>query len=338
MELEIEIRNHQDMMNALASGFGTKTRATGTETGIRFPTKAGQGEVKSIDFFDGLGMIHFQGNLKNTVLLKYHPDDKHPIRFMFSEKGQVVHVLDPGTLRYKMSSLVGSISGSTVSHSQWIMLPPESDFSFFMLEIRNDLFYSKIKKDIKAIPEKLADLFKNSIDQPYFLYQGNYNLNVAECLNQIKTNPHQGMVRRIFLESKALDLLWMQIKQYKDDQHPENIGNLLKKRDIGLIMEAKKILLADLKNPPDMKSLAELTGTNTSKLKWGFKKLFDKTVGEVLRDERMNHAKILLAEENMNIKEIAEAVGYSNKSAFSKRFRERFGVLPRDFMKRYNQS
>lgn len=137
------------------------------------------------------------------------------------------------------------------------------------------------------------------------------------------------------MESKALDLLWMQIKQYKDDQHPMSKQSILRKVDVKLIMKARRILTEDLKNPPDINKLAELSGTNATKLKKGFKILYNTTINQYLRNERLNRAKILLAEENLSIKEISEEVGYSNKSIFSKRFKEKFGVLPSTFLRRY---
>jgi AraC-like DNA-binding protein len=78
-----------------------------------------------------------------------------------------------------------------------------------------------------------------------------------------------------------------------------------------------------------------LSGTNATKLKKGFKILYNTTINQYLRNERLNRAKILLAEENLSIKEISEEVGYSNKSIFSKRFKEKFGVLPSTFLRRY---
>jgi AraC-like DNA-binding protein len=35
----------------------------------------------------------------------------------------------------------------------------------------------------------------------------------------------------------------------------------------------------------------------------------------------------------MSIKETARAVGYANQSHFAKRFKEKYGVLPKDYIK-----
>jgi hypothetical protein len=125
--------------------------------------------------------------------------------------------------------MVGSIASSTNSNQQLFMFPPQKKISYFTLDIDKEKFYPKIEKDLDTIPEKLANVFRDLKSIDYFLYQSDYSLSISECLNEIENNDHEGMVRRIFMESKALDLLWMQIKQYKDDQHPMSKQSILRK-------------------------------------------------------------------------------------------------------------
>lgn len=61
--------------------------------------------------------------------------------------------------------------------------------------------------------------------------------------------------------------------------------------------------------------------------------MLNTTINKYLLHARMEYAKILLIEGSKSIKEIAAAAGFSNNGYFSARFKEKFGVLPSEFLK-----
>lgn len=73
-------------------------------------------------------------------------------------------------------------------------------------------------------------------------------------------------------------------------------------------------------------------GTNETKLKTGFKKLFGKTFTEIVQTERMNKAKSLLEEGQQSVKEVAHSCGYQSASMFSVQFKKRFGQSPNRYL------
>jgi AraC-like DNA-binding protein len=335
MNICVNSSKPQEIVTKLASKLKIKKKSSGTENVVTIPKRLGEGSVKVTEFLDGLTLICFDVLLKEDLSIQMDEPEDRPIRFLFCVEGEITHVLDSDRLRYQLRSMMSAISHSYKSREQLFMIPLDERVRFHILQIDIKNFFPKIKQYINTLPEKLAELFKDDEKTSQFFYQSDYSLDIAESLSLIEKNEHEGLVRRIFLESKALDLLWMEIKQFKDDLNPYSKQNVLRKTDADLIIKAKNILIKYLRNPPDVKELAKMSGTNQNKLKSGFRRLFDKSIGEVLRDERLNQAKILLAEENLNVKEIAHQVGYSNKSAFAKRFKEKFGVVPSTFLKRY---
>ena len=70
---------------------------------------------------------------------------------------------------------------------------------------------------------------------------------------------------------------------------------------------------------------------NELKLKKGYKKLFHTTIYHHIRQERLMNAKVLLAEDKWNVGEVARKVGYTNKSHFATKFKEKFGMFPKQF-------
>ena len=335
MEIIIGSFKPQEVVKILARHFKVKPHSKGAEITLNLPKKAGQGYIKGIDFHYGLGMIRFDCEFNRTITIKYNGGKQQPFRFLFCIEGLIVHVLEPDNLRYKLSPLSCSIVAGSNHNNQVFKFPAKKKISFNTLDINKEQFYPKIRNELKSVPERLANAFKDIESKEHFLYQTDYNLTIAECLHEINYNGYSGLIRRIFLESKALDLLWMQIKQYSEEQRGILNQVNMRKNDLELIMKAKRILCERLKDAPTIKELAKLVGTNETKLKKGFKKLYGKTIYNYLRHERLNRAKVLLAEEQLSVKEVAEAVGYTNRSAFARRFREKFGVLPGKFLKKY---
>lgn len=62
------------------------------------------------------------------------------------------------------------------------------------------------------------------------------------------------------------------------------------------------------------------------------------TPGDFIRIVRLKRAAELLQEGEYRINEIAILVGFQSQSYFAKSFQKQFGVLPKDFIKKGNQS
>lgn len=89
----------------------------------------------------------------------------------------------------------------------------------------------------------------------------------------------------------------------------------------------------------DMKSLADMAsklGYNYSYLSTTFHKTTHTTLNSYYKTKRMDAARILLAESKMTISKIAELMNYSSVYAFSKAFKEHFGVSPGHYSGRYD--
>lgn len=64
-----------------------------------------------------------------------------------------------------------------------------------------------------------------------------------------------------------------------------------------------------------------------------FKTETGKTMGNYILDERIKKAKFLLETSDMTISEVAQTVGYDNFSYFSKLFKDRTGMTPKEYRK-----
>ncbi|MEI1374667.1 MULTISPECIES: helix-turn-helix domain-containing protein [unclassified Nostoc] len=71
-------------------------------------------------------------------------------------------------------------------------------------------------------------------------------------------------------------------------------------------------------------------GINECTLKRGF---IGTTVFGYLHDYRMEQARQLLLSRQMKIEQVAQKVGYANRSRFASAFRKKYGVNPKAYQK-----
>ncbi len=73
---------------------------------------------------------------------------------------------------------------------------------------------------------------------------------------------------------------------------------------------------------------------NPTTLKNVFKSVYGTSLAAHIKEHRMRQAAYMLTESNMNIAEIAQAVGYDSQSKFTTAFKAYFKVLPREYRKK----
>ena len=154
------------------------------------------------------------------------------------------------------------------------------------------------------------------------------NAALKTTLQQIIDCPYRGLTKRIFLESKALELLTLQLHQWTEQQKPSTGSRTLQADDVERLYRARDILIRDMQNPPSLMDLARQVGINDYKLKYGFRQIFGTTVFGYLQNCRMERAKQLLAERQLSIAAIAHTVGYASQSRFCHAFKQRYGMTP----------
>jgi AraC family transcriptional regulator, transcriptional activator of the genes for pyochelin and ferripyochelin receptors len=158
------------------------------------------------------------------------------------------------------------------------------------------------------------------------------------ALEQILTCPFQGLTRQLYLEGKCLELIALKFEQLTPHNSELTPAKLLKAEDIDRIHRAKAILINNLNHPPSLIELARQVELNDYKLKLGFRQVFGTTAFGCLHHYRMERAQQLLADRQMKVADVAQAVGYANQSHFARAFRKHFGMNPKSYLAGKNPS
>lgn len=83
-----------------------------------------------------------------------------------------------------------------------------------------------------------------------------------------------------------------------------------------------------------VENIANLLGIERSYLSRLFKTYKNKSTQNYIIDYRMNKAKCMFEEEDMNVSQVCAAVGYTNIYCFSRIFKSRVGMPPKEYMER----
>jgi len=142
---------------------------------------------------------------------------------------------------------------------------------------------------------------------------------------EMRNNPFKGIMGRLYLEAKIVELFLLQAESHKLIQNRS-----LRKEEIEKIMSAKEFIDKNYQTKIRIIDLAKIVGTNQQMLKKGFKEMFKTTIFSYYNDLRMKMAKSILIDGRKNVAEVSNEIGYKNPQHFTVAFKKRFGILPKD--------
>jgi AraC family transcriptional regulator, transcriptional activator of the genes for pyochelin and ferripyochelin receptors len=205
------------------------------------------------------------------------------------------------------------------------------------LEVDPNLFVT-FGAENSTLPLPLQRLLEGKEGDQFHQPIGRITPAMQTALQQILACPYQGAMKRLYLESKALELLALQIHQWTEhythssQTHSSNDRpRRLRSDDIERLHHAREILMQNLDCPFTLMDLARQVGLNDYKLKQGFRQVFGTTVFGYLQMQRMIQAKQLLADSNLSVAGVAQKVGYTSQSRFCDAFKRQFDVSPRTY-------
>lgn len=224
-------------------------------------------------------------------------------------------------------------------HANVILLPEETlsiatessgEFATVFLSVSIEKYLSILGSASDMLPRN----FQIATEQNNLCYFKNYEWQprLRLVLNQLLHEEWaSSLSQRVFYESKMLEIiaLMLEVQHRAGDQ----IGPFLPEKDEEKIRYARQILEQNLANPPSLAQLAKQIASNEFTLKRGFKLIFGMPVFKFLQKLRMERAAELLRDSQLQVSEVAEAVGYESVSAFTRAFREQYRLLPSDLRK-----
>jgi len=144
-------------------------------------------------------------------------------------------------------------------------------------------------------------------------------------LQQLIAPSANGLVGRLMAESYALEVLANLLKPGDGGQAETTRVSVSDKARLNDVHER---LIADPGHQYTLTGLAQDIGMSASALREKFQLLFGKSIFELLREVRLDQARLLIEQDGWTVSQAAYYVGYRHQSNFSTAFRRRFGIPP----------
>lgn len=199
---------------------------------------------------------------------------------------------------------------------------------FISIQLTPDLFNSfKLESyDFKSF-NKLFEQHKSCMLNNHPIPIG---YSIQMILNDIVHSPWKGGYQKIFLHSKMLELLLLQLDQCRE-KFIKPI-EMISDEDKMKILLAKQYIVKNYNQHLTISMIAKQIGTNEFTLKKVFKIFFGTTIFGYINNIKMDKAKKLLENKNVSITQVSEIVGYKNPQHFTTAFKKKFGVVPSKFL------
>lgn len=199
-------------------------------------------------------------------------------------------------------------------------------FKFFEIHFSPPHFLA-LANDTNQVLARFADQILAGRDADICGQNLQISLEMHQCIHDIMDCRFKGGIKLLYLQAKCVELLSLQAEAFEQHTFHKSKSSLISSRDHDCIIYAREYLLENLANPPSLTELAAIAGTNTFKLKSGFRELFQTSVFGYLNQVKLNQAKELL-QAGLQIKDVANQLGYSSVQHFSTAFRKKFNLPP----------
>src|SRR6185437_1925240 len=159
----------------------------------------------------------------------------------------------------------------------------------FMVQITKDRFFAIANGGNEVLArfiESMSDANTVSLSEKNL----DIDFPIQNCINSILKCNYEAPLKKMFLFSKVIELLVLQVESYQRLLNPQT-RYIKTDYDKERIAFARDYLVKNLETPPSLTELSRIVGINEFKLKRGFREVFGQTVFGYLNDVRMELAK-----------------------------------------------
>ena len=278
---------------------------------------------------DDIGAYQISNSSKNEQVFSLDYD-KSLIHFIFSLDGDIVLTSGNESVILRSSNFFMFTNPREDIRLEF-KIPADGKAVALMMSMKelHGIFGSSFGSD-----QTVVNNFMESYKMKLLFNERTLTPPIAVIAHQFFNGINRPSVQKIYQHGKVMEFLSLYMDspnsaEEVQDQCPFVMDSL----EMARIKEARDIIIDKMVNPPSLKELAHMVGTNEFKLKVGFRSIYGTTVYGYLSDYRMEQARKMLTVDRSRIKEVAVEVGYSNPSHFIAAYKRKFGVTPKQHLK-----
>jgi AraC-like DNA-binding protein len=260
--------------------------------------------------------------IQKPVLL-YSCADKPTILLQFTIHGNIPYLL--GGLGKKLL-LESNFQMFYIGESENKIWLEPGDYETIHIELEPSFLMEAAAYDSRI--ESLLERFQSCSLRAKPLLASRINYRVKEILNNLRHCRKTDGDLIYEIQEYIVELLSLYVAELNRNEVEDRLPTMVRKES--LIHIHDQVLQNPNMREQTLRKLAEQHKINMIMLKRNFKALFGETLVSFVRIECMKKALWLLSTTHRNVNDIAEEIGYDDKSNFAKSFRRQFGKAPNE--------
>lgn len=323
----------KEVIESLATSFQVGFSENCEEYALKLPEKLGSGQIRGINFDNGLGLVIYLCEFKEATQIEFTVNEIHPVKYIYTRKGPVTHLFANDPEEHTIGRHQCAIVASESHNGHILRFEKNTKIEIASLEIDRQKFNARSACEIEDLPPQLQNLFRDVKAEKSFYHNGFYDLEFKNMLSNIGRYEGQQLIRQFFLESITLRIFVNQLILFEDDLLNDGSRSLLRVNELSRAEDLTGYILDNLHEDLSIPKLSKKSGLNPIKLQSAFKYLYRNTVVNYITEKRLERAATLINTTQLNVSEIAYKVGYTSLSYFSKIFKEKYGLSPSEYRK-----
>jgi AraC-like DNA-binding protein len=156
------------------------------------------------------------------------------------------------------------------------------------------------------------------------------SLQAMEQVEKIRYCQLQGVRRKMYYQARINDLMLMYMDALENAEKKDITTHKKYEKEM---QQLATYITDNLEKPLMIAQLADKLGLHLQVVEKEFKKVHHQTIKSFIQEQRLQRAKVLLANGKTPIIDIAYTVGYSDAAYFSNAFKKKFGITPTGYQK-----
>ena len=323
----------KDVIISLAKSFGVSYSQNCDEYSVEIPKHIGKGEVRGINFENGLGLLLYKATFNEDVRLEFTLDDVHPVKYVYALHGQLAHSFSNDPTKNLIEEFSCAILASEKNSGHVMEFSKDVAYEVISVEIDRKSFLSNFSLEIDEWNSTLQSLFKDVNGNVQFYHEGSCGIYFKDILQDVDHYKDFPLARKINLQSIAMQIFINQLVQFDDDLLNTDLRTILRIQELKRVEEIADFVRDNLTADLSIKNLSRKTGLNPNKLQLGFKYIFNTTINEFVTNARLDQANVLLRNKEYNVGAVVSAIGLESSSYFSKIYKKKYGITPKNYKK-----
>ncbi|WP_044210438.1 AraC family transcriptional regulator [Flammeovirga sp. OC4] len=264
---------------------------------------------------DLLSSIMFDVTTKKTIQFHDHYE---------KEKGFLISFILDSTVSFNNTSIGNGFSEGAVLFNSDKVISLDLDKGRNFKGITCHLSHELMRKTGRENFERLKDLIEN---QNQFVLFESMSYEMEQCLRELFALQTEKVGRYGFTAAKVLELIahfFVQLYTHRTGQQKFD----LTEEETVKIFNIKSKIVEDLMHPPTIEALSIDYGVSIPKLRKDFKNVFGLSPHQYIIRERLYEARRKVIQTKESMTEIADLLGFTDSSHFTKLYKKEFGLTP----------